>query len=395
MKLAELYSLTAGQKLDKIHTIEKYFPIPFEKYILIQPWTKQSKCYDFWDETLSLIAPILEKNGIKIIQAGQKDEKPLNNCYHTMGQTNWGQLEYLVSKAELVLSSDSVCSHLAGHYNKPLVVLISNNFKETVSPYFGDKSKQIILEPNRSNKNPSFMLDEGPNKQINEIKPETIASSTCKLLNLEFNYEYKTLQIGPEYKNRIIESANDCLINVNQLGLQNLIVRNDYNYNLDNLFKQIQIVKTSVVTDKEIPIEPLQQLRPNILEILFKVTKENNNPQFIKNLQKAKIPCRLFSYLSEGELNPLKLDYLDCQNGIIHRKNPEMPEILKNKDLNNIYVKSSKFILSEGKIFQSFYHLKHQLPIPSFDPIPQQILDIDLNYLWQDLEYLYFLEKIS
>jgi len=144
MNIAELYSLSSGQKINKIHTCEKYFPIPSENFIVIQPWTKQSKCYDNWAETISILLPYLRKNNIQIIQVGAANEAPLQHCIYTQGQTSWGQLQYIISKAKLVLSCDSISSHLAGHYNKPLIVLISNNFKECVSPYFGDKSKQII-----------------------------------------------------------------------------------------------------------------------------------------------------------------------------------------------------------------------------------------------------------
>ena len=145
MNIAKLYSLASGQKIGKVWTLEKYYPIPFDNFIVIQPYSKLSKCYGFWPDVLTLIAPILEKNGIKILQCGDKNEPGLNYCYHTQGATSWGNLEYLVSKSRLVLTTDSISSHLAGHFNKPLVVLISNNFKSCIGPYFGDKTKQIIL----------------------------------------------------------------------------------------------------------------------------------------------------------------------------------------------------------------------------------------------------------
>ena len=66
MHLIQAYSLTAGQKIDKIHTNEKFFALPFDYYILIQPWSKNSKNYSLFSEVLNLIFPLLEKTGLKI-----------------------------------------------------------------------------------------------------------------------------------------------------------------------------------------------------------------------------------------------------------------------------------------------------------------------------------------
>ena len=231
MKLVENYALQVGQKIDKMWTLEKYFPLPFNDFIIVTPFSKPSKNYSYWVEVLSLIHPIFEKNNIKILQCGGKDEPSLPFCVNLQGQTNWGQLQYLISKSKLVLSTDTAAAHLAGHYNKPLVVLISNNFKECVSPYFGDKEKQVIFEPDRSTKNPSFTLDEGENKQINEIKPEDIVKAVFKLLNIDFDYPYKTLQIGRAYNARTIESVPDQIVDFSKLGVNSLIIRMDYLFN--------------------------------------------------------------------------------------------------------------------------------------------------------------------
>lgn len=390
MNLAELYSLSSGQKLDKIYTFEKFFPGLPDNYIVIQPWSKPSKNYDAWEEVLSIILPYLQKEGIKIIQVGAKDEKPLNFCQHLMGQTNWGQLEYVISKAKLVLTSDSISSHLAGHYNLPLVCLISNNLKECVSPYFGDKSKQIILEPNRTNKNPSFMLDEGPNKQINEIFPEEIAKSVLKLLNIEFNYPYKTILLGKQFQNRIIESDCTAPVNVQQMGLQNILMRLDYSYNLNVLVQQASLGKISIVTDKIIPTDLLSQIRPQIVEILYEI-KSDSDPNFCKTLQELKIPYRLYSKLNDEQLNPLKLNYLDYP--IIGRVNTTMPPELKDKKIENLFIKGSKFIISSRGLFPSYWSYKCNKPIPDFNAPPQQLIDINVEYLFQDIDYLMFLEK--
>lgn len=393
MNLQELYSLATGQKITKPFIAEKYYPLPFKDYITFQPWSKPIKNYDYFIDVINLLLPILEKNNIKIVQVGGANEQALPFCHHTQGATSWGQLAYIIKNSKLHFGSDSIGQHIASHYNIPLVDLISNNYKSCVEPFFGDKTKHIILEPNRpENHKPNFLLDGENPKLINTIPPELIVESVCKLLNLEYKSEYKTLEIGFNYSQRIIESANDCLIDISKLGIQNLIMRADYNYNLDNLFKQTQSNKVSIITDKPLPIEPIVQLRGNITEILYKITSEHN-PNFVKALQHHKVPCKLFSYLPEVELNKIKLLYIDAPTPIF-RKEAKVPEILKNRMLDNIYYKSSRFILGRSKIYPTFFDYMSDRSISSFDSHPLQLMDINLEELFIDGEFLYLLEKI-
>src|SRR5688500_1814179 len=104
MNFAELYSLTSGKKIDKIYTFEKYYPLPFDKNIIvIQPQSKNSKNYPYWDTVLGILLPIFKKNNYNLVQVGAANEKLLNGCFHTQGQTSWGQLQYIISHSELVL----------------------------------------------------------------------------------------------------------------------------------------------------------------------------------------------------------------------------------------------------------------------------------------------------
>ncbi len=394
MKLLENYSLQLGQRISKAWTYEKYYPIPFENYIVFQPWSKPAKNYDYWDEVITLIRPILEQHNIKIVQVGAKDEKPVNFCHHTQGKTNWGQLQYIISKSKLILSTDSVSVHFAGYYNIPLVCLTSNNYKEVVSPYFGDKNKQIILEPDRQKYlKPSFQLDEGLDKQINSINPEEIAGAVCKLLNLPFNYNYKTISIGKNYQNKIVESVGDGIINVQQLGIPNLIMRLDYgkpNYAI--LIEQLKISKCAIICKEPIPLNILKDLRGNIIEVLYKIDS-NHNPTFVKELQDNKIPYRLFSDLSDDELNKIKLDYLDFN--IITKRDISIPEKLKDKDLSKVHFKCNKYVMGRGKFYQSYYDFKLNR---NFDPNNQQPQSVFqnpwLNELWCEKDYCIFSEKV-
>lgn len=392
MNIAELYSLTAAQKLDKIYTLEKFYPLPFEKYIIIQPWSKPSKCYSYWQEVIDAIYPILEQENIKIVQVGGKDEKPLNNCYHTQGKTNWGQLQYLISKSQLVLCVDSISAHLAGHYNINLIDLISNNFKECVAPYFGDKNKQIILEPDRTAKNPSFALDEGPIKQIDEIKPEEIIGAINKLLNLTIPIP-ESVYFGNQYTNPLIEILPNLILNPELHKDKIIQIRCDYlpNFDYNYLIQNIARRKCVVIINSIIELEPLKQLRPNIAAIAYKMQKDGGagELEFIKKLKKLGVQFRLIKEYSisnpmtEKEIADLKFIYLDIapiQFIKLEKKDVQLQEKLKYVSNRNIY--------SKEQVFLSEAALKLNLPSNSNTQIidSQEFLD-KLNW---EAEYYYF-----
>lgn len=393
MKLLESYSLTAGQKIGKIHTAEKFYPLPFNDFILIQGFSKPSKCYSYWNTVIEILKPILDKNNITLLQVGGKDEPKLNHCFQTQGQTNWGQLEYLVSHAKLVLCTDSISSHLAGHYNIPLVVLTSNNFSECVSPFFGEKSKQIILEPNRAIQNPLFALDEGPKKQIDEIPPEKIAQSVCQLLNLDFHYNYQTVRAGEFYNHKLIEMVPDCNIDISKVGITSIIVRMDFLFDETVLEKQLQISPCSITTNRPISKEILEKYRARIPEIIY-ILDDNHSIEFVNLLEKMAFNYHLATYQDGPKLNDLKLAYLDYR--LIHTKNifnPRSDNLLKNMvDWNKVYYQSGKNLLSKGRVYPSKAAWLRNLPINSLQEEKQVVinhpdfwLETENFYLWREI----------
>lgn len=391
MHLIQLYALSSSSTIDKPQITLKYFPLTVNKYITLHTTSKETKSYSYWQEVVQLLLLILNKEGISIVQIGQKDEIPIQGCIHLLGQTSINQSCYILSNSLLHMGADSFPVHFCSSLSKKILALYSNNYISNVGPYWSKPEDVILLEPERKNgEKPSFMIQ--GEKSINSICPIKIAESVLKLLNIEWKSEYKTLQIGPNYHNKIVESANDCVIDVNKLGLQNIVVRNDYNYNIDFLFQQCSVAKVVIITEKSLPIELLQRFKPNIIEVLYKITKEHN-PQFVKDLSQIKIPYKLFSEMSDENLNPIKLDYLDSSS-IIFKRDINIPEVLKNIDLNKIWYKSSRFLLGRGKIYPSLFDYKSDRFINSFDSIPLQLVDINPQELYESKDNLYFLEKI-
>lgn len=388
MKLLENYSLQLGQKIGKCHTYEKFYPLSFDKFIVIQPWSKPSKNYGLWSQVISIIFPVIDKAGYKLVQVGAANEPPVNGCLHTQGSTNWGQLEYLISKAELVISTDSISSHLAGHYNKPLVCLINNNFKECVAPFFGDKNKQIILEPKR-NGNPSFSNEERV-KSINTINPEDIAFAICKLLNLELNYPYKSLFMGDIFIAPMIESAMTDPINVSGLGVTSLITRMDFTFNEQVLEQQLSVCPCSIVTNKPINLNLLKKFKGERLkEIVYFVEKDNHDFDFYKGVIRLGTSLRFISRLPAAEIQDLKIKYFEI--GVVQGASSQKLTDIKS-DLTNLHYISAKFTLSNGKIYPSRAAMLEDKAISNIIHMPPEPV-INNEVFEQELQHFRVLEK--
>jgi hypothetical protein len=392
MRLLESYSRSCSVPINhKPRLYAKYFPLPeIDKYITIQSKSGMpAKDYSYFQEVLDILRPFLDKENIKVIHLGQ-DSAPLNNTINLNNQTSIGQAYYLLKKSLCHISVDSWMSHAACAENVPCVALYGSTTVANHSPYHFDPAKSIFLESHRNGNKASFAREENP-KTVDMILPEEIARAACKLLNIEFTYPFKTVAIGRSYQNKVIESSCNAVVDVKKLGVPNIIVRLDYNFDLNIAAQQASLGKISIVTDKVIPIDFLKQIKPQLVEFIYEI-KEDNNPEFCQQLQDLKISYRLFSKLPIEKLNPLKLNYIDFP--IINHLINKPPEILKDKILEKLYIKGGKFIIDSKGVFNSYWAYKNSIPIPDFNAGPQDILDVNTQDLWEDFDYLMFLEKI-
>lgn len=393
MHLIESFSLVAGKKIDKIDILEKFYPIPTENYIVVQPYSKPSKNYDYYQLVIDIIKPILEKAGISILQIGGKDEKPLGGCEHYQGMTSINQTASIIKNAKLIFGADSFGLHLGGHYNIPVVGLYSNNYVDCVKPYFGDSTKHILLEPEREAGNkPSFSYEENP-KTINTIKPEKIARSICQLLNLNFEFPFQTVFIGPYYNApKMIEMCPGTAINLSNLGMNSIIVRMDYQFDEQVLLNQMAVSSVAILTNRPINIDLLKNNKSRIHQLIYKI-EENDHPEFAKQAAKLGLNMVLISSLTNEQLNPKKFSYLDV--GMIHRK--DLPRSIKetpfpNLNPDNLFYRSNKITLSKQKIFTSRASLIKDISVININPAIQSI--IDDPYFYEDLDYFWVLERI-
>ena len=77
----------------------------------------------------------------------------------------------------------------------------------------------------------------------------------------------------------------------------------------------------------------------------------------------------MYSRLSDEQLNPIKLDYLDFQP-VIAKVSEDLPDKVKNCNKDNLYIKGGKFLLSKSGIYNSYWTFKSNKSIPNFDSGP-------------------------
>ena len=100
MNKLERYSLHSGLKIDRPLVNDCFFPIVHDKYITFHAEEKiDSKKYDYWQEIIDIIAPVLNNIGTKIIQTGANKSRQFNNVYSVRGLVNFNQESYDLSEA--------------------------------------------------------------------------------------------------------------------------------------------------------------------------------------------------------------------------------------------------------------------------------------------------------
>jgi len=348
MHLIERYATSCGVKIDKPYIYDTYFPLTVDKYISFQPFSKYpSKNYDYWDEVVSIISPYLQQNNIHLVHIGAKDDKAVINTINLCGQTKISQAAYIIKNAIMHVGADSFAAHIASGYEKKIVALYSNNNINNVKPYWTKEEDMILLSP-QINKKPQYSVNEVP-KSINNIKPELIAESILKLLNIKYSNLPKTIHIGDEYTNKTLEIIPDKPLNPAQINIENIVVRMDYAFNEQVLEFYLQHKKCIIFTNKPINEQLIKKYKSNILQLIY-IIDENNDPCFAKVLKNNAINTNYISYLPEEELNKYKLNYMDY--GLIIKRNDPVNNI---NITNNMYYRSSRILVSSEGQFGSKY----------------------------------------
>jgi len=393
MHLIETYALSSASKIDKPFVYTTYFPLPVEKYITFQAQSKfNSKNYDYWQVVVNILFPVLEKNGIKIVQVGGPTEFGYQYVMDIRGRTNFGQLAYVIQNSILHFGPDSLGIHFASLFDKPIVGLYSCSPSSISGPYFGTVERQVVFDAYKNVKNgkPSYAAEENP-KSINTIKPEEIANAILKLLGIDYKIPFVTEHIGEKYGNQVLR---ELIPNFNfNLGNPDVLVevRMDILFDEKILVQQLSINKCVIVTNKPVSVNLLKQFKPRIHAIIYEID-DNDDPSFMDTIKGAGIPSVMISYLSEEKVREKKLKYYEFGNiNII----PPVKEEIINKlkpILPDLFFQANKIMASNNQFFMT-----------NAGRVTNSELKSDFNYhkaidcpeFWRELPFMHVIRKTA
>lgn len=351
MHILEQYALNCGLKIGKPYIHEKYYPLPFEKYITFNPFGKfSSRKYSYWQDVIDLIYPILSKENISIIQIGGQNETAYNNCLPLMGQTNYNQTAYVINNSMLHFGVDSFPIHMASYFNKKIVALYCNMYASQSKPYWSTPENVKLIQANLNGKKPSYAPEERP-KTIDSIKPEKIASSIIELLDIKNTITQETTFIGEKYGNLLLEAIPSIILPPNlfpnlllniRFDYLNNIKEDDYKCTLNNL----NIRNCSIITDKKIDIEKLLPLKDKIINVFYDITNTQIDIDFINRTKmfgiKIDFIFKKSQQKNDEDLNNKKLELIEFQEQI---------NVIEPFNKNIDFIKNSQFYKSKKLLF--------------------------------------------
>ena len=167
----------------------------------------------------------------------------------------------------------------------------------------------------------------------------------------------------------------------------------DLEFNEQVLASQLSRGKCSIITEKTINTNLLKQFKENVVELVY-IVEKNNDPKFIKDIINLGFNVILMSELSPEKLEPIKIDYMDF--GVIQQVPfPDKEDVkeLKSKNLDNLYYKSKRILISNGKSYKGEAAWKTDQQADPNQNTPLKI--IDTQEFWDAIEEVYILEKNS
>ena len=391
MHALERFALGTGVKIKKPQIYQDYFPVTEDKYITFSPHGLESNNYKYWDEVLELISDKLKEKNISILQFGVK-EKLIKGCKH-IDMPTYSQAAFVISKSLLHVGVDSCFIHFANSLNKKIVGLYSHVLASHKGPFWKDNENHIILEPERADgSKPSFSATEKSPKAIDSIEPEEVAAAICKLLNIDFNYEYSTKCCGRDYHMNFV----DIVPNVPIETYKNLLaggfrIRMDLHFDeqiFDNYLNFASQVE--VITNKPINFNLLNKHKDKIKSIIFKYDEDTPELSgWIERTPVLKTNFAFVSFLPEEKQNEFKFKYMDF--ALLQSLENNTKETFGLETTDNLYYKSNKIILSNGKFYPSIYCLKRDMPVNG--PVKEVLPVVDEPDFWKDSDDFIILKK--
>ncbi len=384
MHLVEQFALSTGLKINKPFIEVGYYPLSFDKYIVLENGREvKSRAYGMWQDVLLEIKPYLEKEKIHIVQVGDIKDELLPFTYDLRGRTTIKQTAFLIKKSMLHCSTNDFLLDIASHFNVPLVGMYGSTFAHIAKPYWGDRSKHAILESHRKKMKPTFLAEENP-KTIDFINPEDIAYSILKLLKIEPKFKNETKFVGDLYTHQILEVVPNFCPQQNFIPSSVINLRMDYHFDLQNMLNWASNRKVNIFTNKIIDLNYLNNIKHNIVGLQQEVCMDLNQ-KYLNILKQLKIPHDLFTK-NKRSLGRLRSKYFDSK--IVMHEQKTLKDMKDFEFCKDLFYKSNKLLLSEEKKYLTKYDWLFKREYNGED-----LNIVDESSFWEDQEYLRIFKK--
>lgn len=381
MNLLKSFSVTTGLEPKPAYIYEKFYPLDFNKYIVIDTQSSDPNYhYVFWFRVIELIEPVLKNYGINIVHFIE-DKKYYFNHTYVDNSASLNQKAYIIRNSNMFCGSSKLYSLIASEFNIPQCFLKTDYSLDNTLV-----AEASIIHSKEERKN--FHNPTGA--KINNIRPEEIAKRILKSLFNEDHVFDNTLSVGKVYATQSLEIIPDSCFEIKTANKNEMIVRMDYLFSEENLNAQLSLNALSVVTPKAIDPALLFKHRNNIKKIYYKIEK-NSSPDFAQFLEDNKFNYEIISSLSVEDINKEKIKYLNFKK--INKLNFLDLKFLDGLDLSKVYFKTNKIIIKAGKTFASRWHCKNNLNSENVRNDSFIIPENADEAFKEEADYFYFLTK--
>lgn len=346
MNVLEKYAASCGVKISEPTVSSSYFPLPYDKYIVIDNRNKNGmNVYDLYFDVIAYLKPILEKQGIGIISFVQDEKSVIKNTRSYISLSK-KQEAYILRNSLLNICSDNLSSYISSALDVPCISLYTIYPAETNRPLWSNKHQ--CIESDRCGNLPSYGLSESP-KTINFISPEEIVTKTLAALSIDEKIKYKTIYTGDNYAVKAVEVIPDFAVEPAFMKGRALNIRLDYHFDEQNLYYWLQGRYLNILIDKPIDINIIKAFKKNVAQITANIN-DSFSENYFKTIQQLGIKVEIFCENKE-QIQDFRFKFFDFNvNESIWKSKDDLDCEITNKTK---FI-SNKVLLSEGKKYSCF-----------------------------------------
>lgn len=371
--IAEEYAKNLGVKIGKPEISEHYFPAPAKKYIVLHAEQDvQSKSYRHYDLVLSMVKPVLQMEGISIVQIDVRQDRPfVEGVDHVVGGLTMKQYAYVIRKSMMYVGTNNVYMHLAALNNLPTVTMYGNVFPSVGGPIWNNK--KIDIQPEWVSKPCLNVTD--PLSEINKIKPETVVNGILQSLNLKHRSDIETLHVGSMFGEEVIEVVPESFMELRPKSI--LFLRGDYCPDFKVIEQFLKRYDCSLIINVLPEASFIKEHRHRLkkLSIMFDENTGEIEDSYIDLFKELGIDFHIL-VKDEKILPVLRNKYFDVKVDKYEVRSEPLPNIPDNAKFL-----TSKYILANGKQYPSLWHYKNKV---------DNSLQVEDNMdYWEESEHYY------